>query len=584
MARDLRLLLFRTGLWGSFLAAVGTFYFLAGVAEYLGSPVVNLATACAAFLAALFFLYCFFLLLPQKNRLALLLWFLIFGILIAQIVLGSLPPTARDELTHHLALPKLYAKAGRILEVPFALHSYYPMLLDMLYSPWVRWGWDSVPKQIHGLYGLLTGLLLYAHLGWRLSPIYGLLGFLVFISTPAVFRLGHWAYVDLGLTFYSTASLLCLLQWMEAKETKSWLLLAGLSAGFALATKPNGLLVFFLLVLLFSFALAREKESRFWRTARRALLFMLLALVPFSPWMMKTLLQTGNPLFPLFGGASEGGPEGLGIFGRRFFLYGETWLEIAALPLRVFFSGQDDKPQHFDGVLNPILILFLPWVFKGKWLGEKKIFLAFSLLYFLYGLFLVEMRIRYILPIVPPLVILLIYGIHNVYLRIARPLWLFAIVIILLALNGFYAWKDFRANSPLGYLQGRESREAYLSRFLPEYPTIRYLNHNLPSSARVYFLFTGRRVYYCDCDYFYDSAENPWLLLRMIQRARNQDDIRVELQKKGLTHFLVREALIKRFLDNNLTSEQQKLWYSFAGQHLEGVFHSGGYSLYHIHG
>ena len=117
---------------------------------------------------------------------------------------------------------------------------------------------------------------------------------------------------------------------------------------------------------------------------------------------------------------------GLGIFAKRTVLYGEDFWQILGLPLRVFVSGQDDNPQLFDGVLTPILIMFLPWTFKGKWLEEKIFFANFALLFLIYALFLVDMRIRYIISIVPALVILAVYGIFNVYLRIQRPGFLFA--------------------------------------------------------------------------------------------------------------------------------------------------------------
>ena len=61
-----------------------------------------------------------------------------------------------------------------------------------------------------------------------------------------------------------------------------------------------------------------------------------------------------------------------GIFARRESLFGENLWQIVALPLRIFFFGQDDNPQYFDGVLTPILIIFLPWAFKGKWLDDKQ--------------------------------------------------------------------------------------------------------------------------------------------------------------------------------------------------------------------
>ncbi len=610
MAQDrFSLLLYHTSLWGCFLGATATLYLIGGLGGFVSSSLLNVTAAAAVSLTGFFFLYVFFIRLLDKNRWPFLLWLLILLVLSAEVVLGLLPPTARDELTHHLAIPRLYIKEGRILGVPFAPYSYYPMLLEMLYTPWVQWGWDSIPKLIHGLYGFLTALLLYAYLARRLSPIYGLLGFFLFIFTPAILRLSTWAYVDLGATFYSTASLLCLLRWLEEREWRMangewrnsqsairnpqsvWLILAGLSAGFAIAAKPNGMLALLVLVFLLALAMGREKERGVGGVVSWLFLFLILAFVPLSPWLVKNLVWTGNPLFPFLtgilgsgggGGVSLGEGSGLGIFAKRELLYGENLWQMIALPLRVFFAGRDDQPQYFDGVLNPMLILFLPWAFKGKWLEEKKFLFAFALIYFLYSFFLTDLRIRYILPIVPPLAILLVYGIHNIYLRIARPPVLYGAVILLLALNGVYLWNYFHALSPLEYFKGRESREAYLSRMLPEYPAIHYVNQNAPSTARIYFLFIGRRVYYCERDYFHDSGDNPSVFLQMIQEAQDGEELRVKLRQKGITHLLVRLDLFLRFLNDNLTEPKKEMLIHFQARYLTLFYDQGGYAVYQV--
>ncbi len=518
---------------------------------------------------------------------------MILALLALEIVLGLVPPTARDELTHHLLLPRLYVRAGRIFDLPFALYSYYPMLLDMLYTPWLRWGWDWAPKLVHGLFGFLTALLIYAYLAHRLSAVYGLLGFFFYLSTPIILRLGNLAYVDLGLVFYSTAALLCLLFYLEETGAARWLVLAGLSAGFAMATKPNGLLGFLLLALLFAFALGKEKGRGGSWMLSRLFFFGLLALAAFSPWAVKNLLETGNPLFPFFpgllGGAAggdggDGDVAGLSIIETRRLLYGENWFQIAALPVRLFFSGRDDAPQYFDGVLSPLLILFLPWAFKGKWEREKRLFFGFAVFYLLYALFLGSLRIRYILPIVPPLVILAVYGVHNIYLRIVHPLFLYAALALLVGLNGVYLWDYFQAVAPLGYLAGRESRAAYLERTLPDYPAFQYVNARLPAAARIYLLFMGRRAYYCERDYFHDWGDNPALLLHVIQGAKSGDDIASRLRARGLTHLLAREDLLKRFLDNNLKPAEAKALDAFARAHLTRLYQDGRYSVYQING
>ena len=164
-------LLFRTCLAGSLLGSAGTIYFLLGLAGYVGSSLLNLFVAASLIAATVFFLTAFVGAFWDTNWVGRVFWLAIFIVLVTEILLCLVPPTARDELTHHLAIPRLYARAGRIIEVPMAPYAYYPMLLDMFYTPWIYWGYDSVPKLIHGLFGFLTGLCLYAYLSRRMNAI-----------------------------------------------------------------------------------------------------------------------------------------------------------------------------------------------------------------------------------------------------------------------------------------------------------------------------------------------------------------------------------------------------------------------------
>jgi len=586
-------LLTRTCLVGCLLGLAGTVYLLAGLAGFVHSAVLNLSIAAILAAAALFFLIQFFALSTQTGWVGRSIWFGILAILIAEILLGILPPTSRDELTHHLAIPKLYADAGRIVEVPMAPYSYYPMLVDMLYTPWIYWGYDFVPKWIHALYGALTGLLLYAYLAWRMNAVYGLLGAFFFLSTPVIFRLSHWGYIDLGITFYLTAVLLLLLCWREDRNGIGALALAGLSLGFALATKPNGLVAALIITMLFALVLAKPPRKSFFASMREAALFGVLAFVSFLPWLAKNWWQTGNPFYPFFPGlfranASAGlgvaGFTGIGIFDKRELLYGENIWQIVALPLRLFFSGQDDNPQFFDGVLTPTLILLLPWAFHGKWSEDKKLLAGFSLLTLLYGIFLVDLRVRYVLPMVPPLVILLVYGVFNIYTRIKRPAILFGVLLLFAAWHGAFLWNYFATDAPWPYLVGAESRDDYLSTKLPEYPAFRYINRETPANAKIYLLFVGRRAYYCERDYFHDGGELPGFLLGAIRNAKGTEQLAQSLRQQQITHLMIREDLLTGFLSNNLTAEQARLWNEFAANKLRLNFRKQGHAVYQLNG
>ncbi len=587
------LLLWRASLTGVLIGAAATLYFLIGLAGYITSPLPNFFIAAAIGGVFLFFSFEFVRAFGESQWLGRSVWLAILVVIIVEIILSLVPPTARDELTHHLTIPRLYARAGRIIEVPMAPYSYYPMLLDMLYTPWVVWGLDSAPKLVHGLFGYLTALLLYAYLARRMNPVYGLLGFFFFISIPSVLRLSHWAYVDLGITFYTTATLLCLLRWCEEKDKRSWLGLAGLSAGFAVATKPNGLVGLLLLALLLAWQLAKEPKRGVGKITFDLALFGVTSALPFLPWLAKNWYQTGNPFFPLLGGffsAREGGGStggvhvSLGIFAKREQLYGESWWEIAALPLRIFFAGKDDSAQYFDGMLSPLLILFLPWAFKGKWREDKHFLFAFAILFLLYALFLVDMRIRYILLIVPPLVILLVYAVFNMYLRIKQPAYLILGLLFFTGFHGLYLYRHFREVAPIPFLFGKESRAGYLTRMLPEYPTFEYINNQLPTDAKIYLLFIGRRGYHCLRDYFHDGGDLPAFLQGAILSAQEPAQVEHLLRRRGITHLMVRTDLLARYLGENLPPAKIALWNEFAVSRLSLNFQERGYALYKLHG
>jgi hypothetical protein len=194
------------------------------------------------------------------------------------------------------------------------------------------------------------------------------------------------------------------------------------------------------------------------------------------------------------------------------------------------------------------------------------------------------MRIRYILSIVPPLVILAAYGIFNAYLRLTQPVYLLAGLLTFAGWHGIYLWHYFSTAAPLSYLSGNESRNAYLARMLPEYKSFQYINHATAASAKIYLLFVGRRAYYCERDYFHDGGDLPGYLLGAIRTAKSADQIVQALKQKQITHLMVREDLLADFLGHNLTANQVALWNHFAQTWLVFEFRDRGHAIYQLHG
>jgi len=116
--------------------------------------------------------------------------------------------------------------------------------------------------------------------------------------------------------------LLCILKWVESREIgKSqprWFVLAGLLAGFAAATKPNGLLLLLLLFFALAWGLGRVKTG-IGMTFVQLALFVFLAILPLAPWLAKNFVWTGNPFFPFFSAFFDGirgGGEEAGVSPR----------------------------------------------------------------------------------------------------------------------------------------------------------------------------------------------------------------------------------------------------------------------------
>ena len=187
---------------------------------------------------------------PARHRLD-GMWRVVDGVLIsalaaligAVIIMASVPPVSRDALTHLLAIPNLFLQHGLLTAFPDIPFSYYPMNLDLLYLIPLAFGSDILPKYIHLLFGVLTAGLIYHNLKMRAGRLWGLGGALLWLSTPMMARLSSEVYVDLGLGFFSMASLCALLRWSETRRDKHGLILAGGWCGLALGTKYNALLV-----------------------------------------------------------------------------------------------------------------------------------------------------------------------------------------------------------------------------------------------------------------------------------------------------------------------------------------------------
>jgi len=526
--------------------------------------------------------------------------------MISIIILSSVPPVSKDALTHHLAIPKLYLNHGGLYEIPFARFSYYPMNLDLLYLIPLYLGNDIVPKFIHFSFSLLTCWLIFGYIKHRINFIHALFGVLFFLSIPIIVKLSVSVYVDLGLIFFSTASLLAFLKWIESNYRPKYLILSAVSCGLAMGTKYNGLIVFFLLTLFVPFVYSRyglKKNNAFFKALSNGLFFFLIALLIFSPWMIKNYIWTHNPIYPLydhwFNPQDVTSQSALGLFKIRSSIYHESWWEIALLPVRIFFQGQDGNPQYFDGKLN-IFLLFLPFLafYRVKSdsdtiKNEKKILLAFAALFFAFAFFSSGLRIRYISPILPPLVILSVFGLKkfsdivlNLNSAISRKIGrsvIFLIIIFSFIPNAHYIFSQYKYVRPFEYLSGTLSRDEYIEKFRKEYPVMRYINENLPQDARILFFYLGNRGYYCDRDHVFDmqkrSSTGVSMLWEAVKRSNSPEEVLTELKNRRITHLLIRYDIFNRWVKNDFEGRERAIVSQFFKKYVKLLYFKSGYGV-----
>jgi hypothetical protein len=347
------------------------------------------------------------------------------------------------------------------------------------------------------------------------------------------------------------------------------------------------------------------RSPGFFRSAGQGLVFFFVALLIFSPWMIRNYKWKNNPIYPLYDNwfnppknqvtktitRDAIKKQSHGLFTYRNIIYKEEWWQIALLPVRIFFQGKDGNPQYFDGKLNPFL-LFLPILAfcriregPSHIRNEKKILLAFSALLFGFAFFSSGLRIRYISPIIPPLVILSVFGVSQMFQKVSvihsqngRKVGMVLVSLMLtfcFSLNVFYIASQFRYVDPLSYLNGSLSRDEYISKFHSEYPAIKYINKNLHPDSLVLFVFLGKRGYYCNKNYQLDDGS----LYKIVKRSDSPEQIFSELKNMGINHLLIRYSLFNKWKKDVFNNKELYLLNQFMLKYCKMLFIKRGYGL-----
>jgi len=250
------------------------------------------------------------------------LWLLVIGFAGLAVLGGTMPPgilwpaegNGYDVLEYHFGAPRDYFDAGRIHYLPHNLYGNFPFNVEMLYLLSMILHGDPIAavytaKLLNvGLAGLAIAALWLA--GREVGRGSAIVAALMIASCPFVVYLSGVAYVENGLLTFSGLSVAALLRAGRIEGVPNrparWVFASGLLAGFACGCKYTAVTALVLpLAASIPFigvrrtAAASVARNAPYRRGTLVLTFLTGCLVSFGPWLVKNVIATGNPVFPL---------------------------------------------------------------------------------------------------------------------------------------------------------------------------------------------------------------------------------------------------------------------------------------------
>jgi hypothetical protein len=467
-----------------------------------------------------------------------LLFLTLLPLLIVTLLGALCPPGDPDGLHYHLTAPLRYLQEGRFVYMPTFLHVHWPIAIEMLFGIGM-----SIQKYYaaclvqYGI-GLLLLFATYA-LGKRIaSPIVGWLA--ACLLFPFIRGEMNWAYNDLGLVLYTLMACYAFtLGWLEERQWSLWRL-AALCAGLAATAKLPGLVTIALIALMALVTLWRGEEkgdakARFRAALRSALFLGGIGFLVVAPWLVRSWVLTGAPVYPYFGGlfgARDWSPE----WGRRvatYFQVSNTLRGHHLTPTQVF---------HVRAVV--CLLLAVSGIALYRWSGTRAIRPLVALLFLLLFAQVATSGIyyRFLLPMVPLALVLALWAVRTPLAKSEVLRWIGAILVSLV-LWGFHRLPR-QVDEELALLEktlpvalGSTSRDEYLTKYILFYPTIRWCNANLSPDSVVVLGVQDAHAALFNCR---TLATN--FLLQGALRFDTYEHLIADLKRQGATHLIIQEG------------------------------------------
>jgi hypothetical protein len=496
------------------------------------------------------------------------------------ILLTSLPPSVRDELIYHLEIPKRLIESKGDIIFTNNIYAYFPKLADMFFLLGLGTVGETAAKLFHVLSGFLLCVVIYRITFSWLGKKHAALTVGIFLSIPSVMVIMSWAYVDLTYVLYIVLSFLMLLEYTKQKELEH-VVLAGLFMGATICIKYTGLQFVALGICFLAYAKLKERSIPL---IKSILIIGIISLTLALPYFIRNWQMTGWPLFP-FEVPGFQLNEGFNWDSTRAALY-LRWLQTFGIPqgggeilytilapVFVFVLGQFNEPQFYEGMLGPVFLLIPILLFRRKLKLEMNLLVFFSLLFIFYWAVTTK-QVRFLLPVMPFLSILLSLGLQS-----HKKKWLTVLVCFILITNSAVGLNEIIKKGPLGYWSGRVSRAEYLGRQNRVYPVYAAANKLLRAGDKICLVHMKNYVYYLDHPWESDFVFERYRIENLLNRNPSIQGISDYFERLHITHLMLNHASIMNEM-TGLEEDRQGLFARFLREKSILVFRHEAYGIY----
>ena len=418
----------------------------------------------------------------------------IAGIAILQ---GMAPPNTYDSLQYHLPLAKYDVEVGRLTtqwrEASF--FSFFPQYMAHQSRLWLMLDpVGGLTQMMHGNVAVIAAIGA-AGLARRmtLSVVGAWLAALLVLSNRAVVWQSATAETDTVLAGVVAISMVVFLAWRERRNVAVATLFGALM-GVGVLVKYHGLAVGLAMAPVALWELARRPKISVVPLAAAGVAALLVA----APHLVRNIVLVGNPVFPLFNGFFN--PDQRTFLDEAAAQFGtgrELW-DLAVAPWMLSIR----PTKFFDGMAfgAPYLLALAPLaLLRRPALKHWAVLLVPAAAYFVIWFYLLSEQVRFLLPILPLLVVFAAAGAESLFqpgiarvAKIAAVLPLVALIGVQTLFVGIYAAlrlpPAFGIVSPKTYLDGTPTMNG------ANYAVCRFVTESLRPGER-YLSFLSVRFY-----------------------------------------------------------------------------------------